>query len=510
MKGTLAILGMLVAAYAAPLFGNEVPLILEETIQMPVLPKCWDVCLAHDNQRIVIIADSSSDTIATVMACNPSDICLFDTVGVYRGAPVSIHGFVHYTSSPALVLSTGMTTNDGNGSVVDSSRVFCVSILDGIEIVPEQAFVSPSSGSNWYYYGYRVTAIDPLDMVSYGATDLFAVIKRRFSTYTSGHNYAYGSSGNRLRLIMNILDSDSPFTEYTARDIDVTRWPAFPNYCLWSGNDRFDCNPYVCVNYCYFGIRSILSTDSGFTLNDACSEFETAWANSDNLHVSRFWGHAAIYDMTVGAMATITSWSSRGTQIIKPVPCDSAVTTTLETQYPMIIPAYVLIGESSEQALGLVQSSRAFDIIRIEDGLIWGQTSPLDSGYAEMKIIGRYHNETRRLVVRYGSELRIYRFGEPIYTDADDTRPELPQELALSAYPNPFNPTTMIAFDLPKAARASLSVYDLNGRWCKRCSMSRALQGIARLRSMARACPAVSTSRGLWQVILRGHRNWCC
>lgn len=81
-----------------------------------------------------------------------------------------------------------------------------------------------------------------------------------------------------------------------------------------------------------------------------------------------------------------------------------------------------------------------------------------------MKIIGRYHNETRRLVVRYGSELRIYRFGDPIYTDADDTRPELPYALTLSAYPNPFNPRTMLAFDLPKATRASLTVYDLNGR----------------------------------------------
>jgi len=132
--------------------------------------------------------------------------------------------------------------------------------------------------------------------------------------------------------------------------------------------------------------------------------------------------------------------------------------------YAKLLTGYVLIGEGTEQFLGLDSTNRRLDVIIAETGQIWGQTSLLDSGYAEMKIIGRYHNETRRLVVRYGSELRIYRFGEPIYTDANDTRPELPQALALSAYPNPFNPTTMIAFDLPRAARASLSVYDLNGR----------------------------------------------
>ncbi len=41
MKGTIVILGCLLAAYAAPLFANEVPLILEETIQLPVAtPLC--------------------------------------------------------------------------------------------------------------------------------------------------------------------------------------------------------------------------------------------------------------------------------------------------------------------------------------------------------------------------------------------------------------------------------------------------------------------------------------
>jgi hypothetical protein len=40
----------------------------------------------------------------------------------------------------------------------------------------------------------------------------------------------------------------------------------------------------------------------------------------------------------------------------------------------------------------------------------------------------------------------------------------LPAEFALhAAYPNPFNPSTTISFDLPETARVSLNVYDLKG-----------------------------------------------
>ncbi len=42
---------------------------------------------------------------------------------------------------------------------------------------------------------------------------------------------------------------------------------------------------------------------------------------------------------------------------------------------------------------------------------------------------------------------------------------EVPGEFTLlSAYPNPFNPTTNISFALPQAAKVSLSVYDVSGR----------------------------------------------
>ncbi|MEE9553553.1 MAG: M6 family metalloprotease domain-containing protein [candidate division Zixibacteria bacterium] len=52
-----------------------------------------------------------------------------------------------------------------------------------------------------------------------------------------------------------------------------------------------------------------------------------------------------------------------------------------------------------------------------------------------------------------------------VQTSVPDTRPELPQTVALEQnYPNPFNPETNISFELPRAGNVQLVVYDLLGR----------------------------------------------
>ncbi|MBI2426246.1 MAG: T9SS type A sorting domain-containing protein, partial [Candidatus Kerfeldbacteria bacterium] len=49
----------------------------------------------------------------------------------------------------------------------------------------------------------------------------------------------------------------------------------------------------------------------------------------------------------------------------------------------------------------------------------------------------------------------------------DDTPSSLPQELALSLSPNPFNPETQIAFTVETEGLCTVNVYDVAGRKVK-------------------------------------------
>jgi hypothetical protein len=85
-------------------------------------------------------------------------------------------------------------------------------------------------------------------------------------------------------------------------------------------------------------------------------------------------------------------------------------------------------------------------------------------------------------------------FGDPDHTTADmgayyfdQTRPPppdgvesetaLPRSLALSAYPNPFNPSTTISFEIAEPDWVTLTVFDLLGRQVARLFDERARAG---------------------------------
>jgi hypothetical protein len=94
-------------------------------------------------------------------------------------------------------------------------------------------------------------------------------------------------------------------------------------------------------------------------------------------------------------------------------------------------------------------------------------TAPVEIGYYSSPDFIDYY--TRDFLLRdsliyvgEGSQLGIYRWLGT--SSASQPHVARPLELSLSVYPNPFNPTTMIAFSLPRTERITLTVYDVTGR----------------------------------------------
>ncbi|MBU1880842.1 T9SS type A sorting domain-containing protein [bacterium] len=65
-----------------------------------------------------------------------------------------------------------------------------------------------------------------------------------------------------------------------------------------------------------------------------------------------------------------------------------------------------------------------------------------------------------------GNSLDDWHCSSDLFDSIDINAPEMPisPELVVNAYPNPFNPTTVIRFQIPVSSLVSLTVYDISGR----------------------------------------------
>jgi len=94
-----------------------------------------------------------------------------------------------------------------------------------------------------------------------------------------------------------------------------------------------------------------------------------------------------------------------------------------------------------------------------------GSVSPSKSGYAFSPSLKSYSNVTLNQVQNYTATKLA-----KIAADPDELSQvvEIPRELALRQnFPNPFNPTTVISYQLPDAGApfiVSLKIYDMLGR----------------------------------------------
>ena len=71
------------------------------------------------------------------------------------------------------------------------------------------------------------------------------------------------------------------------------------------------------------------------------------------------------------------------------------------------------------------------------------------------------HDGTSEIICMANGPIKIYKLEESV--DVNDNKAPLPR-FAISNYPNPFNPSTTIKYNLPTEAQVKLEIYDILGR----------------------------------------------
>ncbi len=119
---------------------------------------------------------------------------------------------------------------------------------------------------------------------------------------------------------------------------------------------------------------------------------------------------------------------------------------------------------TAEEFLCYDASRHVFDIFEAANGTLVGTTDSVMilAGDSGVRVIGRDDSTARRLVFRDGNQLKLYTFGE--FAGVNEPKTRVPGDFTLRAFPNPFNPTTEITFDLPTATNVKLQVFNVLGQ----------------------------------------------
>jgi len=102
----------------------------------------------------------------------------------------------------------------------------------------------------------------------------------------------------------------------------------------------------------------------------------------------------------------------------------------------------------------------------------------IDTVYIDTEVQPGIHYYYRLAAVDYNGNMSPVSQVLDLHTTGINSRGEIPEVYSLgSNYPNPFNPTTIIPYQIPENSRVTISVYDLSGRRIKTLVDTRQIPG---------------------------------
>jgi hypothetical protein len=447
-------------------FAQLVPLTLDQTITMPNATIIWDVMPDTAGNYLWVQAVQPDTASTTRVYWGRTDSAGVDSFDLDVGFPVSIMCFWRDGHQPHILLETRAVFQGYQGFETDSSTFCIYRLADGSPSIHHWLWIGsvhgPYGENVISYSNYKLACVIPNPAPPDVSEHLTAAIvyDAFWSDHGAGPRDPFVSVTSRgAQIIIDALADTSAILrlfDYAG----FTSWATYEDDCFLSVAGA--------LTYSYTSSGGETTVTYGgkvrsFHVDSAQLSQESVYFHScDANHPAdcAAYQSCSTYDTLLavaaaaGRVGTITYAMNSS--------LDSGTVWSTGTSYFYELAADVVEGNGAEEFLCYDNTRLVFDVLGAADGHNYGVTDTITLG-GEPRIIGRYDSTSRRLAFRIGNQLKLYRFGEYLAAD-DGRRPTQVNEYILSAYPNPFNPTTQISFTLPRSGRVQISIFDVTGR----------------------------------------------
>jgi hypothetical protein len=464
---------LLILCTSIPATAQYLPLILDQTIQLPDTSSVWDV-MPHPDGYFVWVQAISTDSSSFTISSGNTRGELYGTLSFTSSTPQSTTLFLHEANEPYLLV--GHVLPADSGIVLNIFR-----LSDGSPRYPTwtiRTYHHALPGGEEYISGLVVTLAVGNPAPPRSSSRLPVFIGYYQAAYQSGGGFSGGGAGKRVYYLPNLLQNDSCqmstiryVQNVSEASLDSAVWFAFDG--AESGWAYFPPRYSHFREICIFAGREVADTIS--TLAIRCLE-----SDSDSYSTV-----AATYVANIQAM--IAFGRIGGVCYALATNNQSNWSWTIQDTFSFAIAADVVPGNNREEFLAFNSLSSRFSILDPLDGHSLGMSDSIHMS-SNPRLIGRYDSTFRRLVFRDGQQLKLYRFGT--YLATDERNAMLPSSLALSCYPNPFNPSTTISFALEHETNIRLNIFDLTGRRVRTLAEGRWNAGMHEVRFDGAALPS--------------------